>query len=571
MTIRAVMQISNLDKQWGFNPEWVMDYGHLETLVNQIKEGEHEIDIHVLTTTKATDDEIEQYLQEQPLTINRLSPEKYSSTGLAEYLGSFSSEDIVVFSSAYLAIIPQRALELALEKIINEDLEIIRLRGSFRPYMPLVARSENLKTALKTCAENYKNVENKRLDLRIEWGYNPLIPHWIFPPRLDFSIFWRHSERAVVFTNKKITISKERIEVFDPYITSKHQATTWNQIQNLSEEKEKKKFNYSDKQEQYYLMRGRQNSFPPAIQIELSSKGAFLKGTRQVFNSELDFNKLLTALDKISAEISLKQVYLQIGVYNDPLTFDNFNSFLNRVNKNKFKIGLHTKGTGLDGSKSDFIIKNVDEVFFHFGEPDIESDNNYFTSEDQLNKYKLLLESRYNKRKNQKKGPYKTSPIISVVYNICSEEYIRLYGKIKKNWTEYSEALKEFKSQTNEFNYTDFYNFYYKQKDNTRRVIVSQNILSNENKLWENHEPLKRTPCSRSLEAIYIKPSGTICACDQAIKSSNLDLAAINNSRAIFEGWISEKRRKLVNSHVEEKFDTFKICGNCKKWFQPVI
>jgi len=66
MKFYSVAQCSYLDKEFGFDPQWLLDYGHLEDLVEQLREaavGEDE-EVHFVTSDQPEDDDLAARLEE---------------------------------------------------------------------------------------------------------------------------------------------------------------------------------------------------------------------------------------------------------------------------------------------------------------------------------------------------------------------------------------------------------------------------------------------------------------------------------------------------------------------------
>ena len=161
MKFYSVAQCSYLDKEFGFDPQWLLDYGHLEDLVEQLREagvGEDE-EVHFVTSDQPEDDELAARLEELADGVKRVDEEAYVGDGMVELLEGFEDDAGVVLTSAYLAILHEELAETAKKKLLDQSLQYIYYPVFQRQFQPIISRVGVLTKAIQ--AEVFKDTEDK--------------------------------------------------------------------------------------------------------------------------------------------------------------------------------------------------------------------------------------------------------------------------------------------------------------------------------------------------------------------------------------------------------------------------
>jgi len=560
MKFYSVAQCSYLDKEFGFDPQWLLDYGHLEDLVEQLREagvGEDE-EVHFVTSDQPEDDELAARLEELADGVKRVDKEAYVGDGMVELLEGLEDEAGVVLTSAYLAILPVDFLQTAKLQLFKNDQGLIRFSNKMQINQPSIARNKIIRECIADNCENHCESQNRREDFKALWMINSCAPFWIFPPRLNFPMRWNPEVEWEVIKPQNNLFEKQREKSHRLYIMSENGAITWKKIKNNTENL------YSSIVDEAHEKMIGISPVPLAVQLDISAEESLWYDFEYEQQADLDFKVLADRLNEVSKKAKLFQTYLQIGNYWDPCANEKLIEFLEMLDRDGLRMGLYTRGENLNSQLAEKLVNLTDEIFFYFGQPEKNGNKN-----DRIDKYQLLWETRFEKHQRLSGGPYKTMPIISAVYEVAEKGKVECLNELISKWTDYQKAKEKFQEKNSEFNFEEFYKYYFLTED-----LKTWNLIFKlpPHKMAENNHteyvPLERFPCRRIKEGVFISPSGTIKPCDISLKSTER-LGQVKED-SLLDLWGGEQRRKFLAKQKSSN-KCFSICDQCCYWFQPII
>jgi radical SAM protein with 4Fe4S-binding SPASM domain len=563
MSIHTILQISELDNQWGFEPDWIIEHDHLKDLVTQFKNVEREIDIHVLTSNQDEDNKIKTHLKDLPVSVKRVGPDKYCSTALVKHLKTFSGEDLILLPSAYLAYFPEEVLKFAIRKMEKIDVEFIRFLTGYRQFMPTIARNESLINTLETSWDNYNKAGTSDPDYRLGWEIKPGLPFWIFPARLVNPLLRDYKNNNFGLTKTKLSeenihINTHHIQKLKFYIDSSSSAKLWRQL------KDSEATDIDSLHDKFEKLFPVQSEFPPAIVADLNCDRTMDFSAPRQLDALISPDQLIQTINTAGQSSPFFLTYLQLGHYYDPLETPDFIDVLESIDKRHFQIGLHTGSSELKSKVARAIIDQLDELFFHFGPPVLNQKNRYQGSAKQSEKYELLWQEKLNKyKKGKRNGP--VNPTVSAVFHFEQSEPPPDFIQLKKLWTTYKEKRNELREK-NKFDWEDFLTNFYGAECCADHLILQLDPTKS-----SQFAPLERKPCRQITESLYLSPDGNVYPCNQVAGQEEYKLNNAAKQNDLLECWTSQKRVTYVKDHQKEKYTIIKPCIDCDFWYQPVL
>lgn len=114
---------------------------------------------------------------------------------------------------------------------------------------------------------------------------------------------------------------------------------------------------------------------------------------------------------------------------------------------------------------------------------------------------------------------------------------------------------------------------YYKEGHMVEHLVIqgaSTYAGQNPDRRMAVYTPLKRFPCRRLLNTLFVKTDGSIALCDRMfnIPSGKIlgNIMDIHSIREIWDGLESSRRAQIEGRYA----DAYELCGKCEDWFIPV-
>ncbi len=563
LDIAVLMQCSSVDSTWGFNPELLLEGQYLENQLELLGKFNSE-PVYLVTTGSPADDRLASFAQQYDIQVERVTEEIYQDRGMVNILQQLPPELPVLFHSPYLILAECELLQLAVEKLVDEQLDLVKFSVNFAHCLPLVSRARALGQGLEKFGSNYQDPVRQKTDFSPDSLINPEIPPWLYPSRLVAPM-----ERQLELKTDRLEwgddlFSHHRPGVFRPYLTTRKTADHWNQMG-------------ADKQPDFSRLVNLNSrrlaehpSAPLALQLDLPSSvplaGAeFYQGGEDKLQVEL----LVENLQRLSEARPdpLFQRYLQLGCFFDPLACRELERVLELLEDLPLKIGLHTGGVNLTASRARKLSSLVDEIFLYLkGFPE-----SSVSFEERQVAYKLFHRALARRWRQRAVPDYPVDPLLSAVFQLPEEQDLEAYRDLTEGWVSWADLEKRFDSPAG-IDYQKVCEIFYKGTGKlTWSPVIREKMANTLGKDSSNYSPYKRFPCRRLREALYLGPGGDVYPCVVApTGSEQICLGRLTGADSLADCWLSDSHQEFLKKQLESN-SSFNSCEKCNGWYDSVI